>query len=55
MPVQKGKAIFRASLDEDLIVEVKIAAVKAKVQPNAIVDAALRMYLGDAANLERLK
>ena len=55
MPLKKGKCVLRASLDESLILELKIAAVKAKVQPNLIVDAALRLYLGDAANLKRLK
>ena len=55
MPVQKGKAVLRASLDEALIIDLKIAAVKAHIQPNAIVEAALKLFLSDAANLEALK
>ena len=55
MPVREGKAVLRASLDEDLLIQLKIAAVRALVQPNNIVDAALRLFLSDKANLETLK
>ena len=55
MPVREGKAVLRASLDEDLLIQLKIAAVRARVQPNNIVDAALRLFLSDKANLETLK
>lgn len=45
MVIKKGKSILRAALDDDLIIEVKIAAIKAKVNPNKIVEIALRNYL----------
>lgn len=40
MPVQKGKVVLRASLDEALIID--------------LAEAALRLFLSDAANLEAL-
>lgn len=55
MPPKEGRVVLRASLDESLIIELKVAAVKGKVQPNAIVEAALKLYLSDPANLEALK
>ena len=55
MPPKKGKAILRVALDEDLIRQLKIAAIDAHSYPAALVDAALRMYLGDAANLKMVK
>lgn len=47
MPVKKGKAVLRISLDEDLIVQLKITAIQAKSSPASIVDAALRQYLDE--------
>lgn len=55
MSIKQGKAILRAALDEDLIMQLKIAALKTLVNPNMIVDAALRFYLSDACHLESLK
>lgn len=54
MTVKIGKAILRAALEEELIINLKIAAAKAKVTPNAVVDAALRLFLEDEKNLERI-
>ncbi|MGL4618716.1 MAG: hypothetical protein ACRCZS_06605 [Chroococcidiopsis sp.] len=55
MVVKTGKLIFRAALDEEIITEVKVAAAKLGVNPNAIVDAALRKFLSDEQNFEALK
>lgn len=52
MVIKKGKSIFRAALDDDLIIEVKIAALRAKVNPNKIVEIALRNYLNAPDRLE---
>ena len=51
MAAKKGKSVLRAALDDDLIERLKIAAIKLKVHPNALVDAALRAYLNDETNL----
>lgn len=55
MTVKTGKRIFRAALDEELITQVKVAAAKLGVNPNAIADAALRSFLSSENNLEQLK
>ncbi|WP_009630214.1 hypothetical protein [Synechocystis sp. PCC 7509] len=55
MVVKKGKSIFRAALDEELITEVKVAAARIGVNPNAIAEAALRMFLSDEQNIEKIK
>lgn len=55
MPVKKGKAVLRSSLDEELIVQLKIAAIRARVHPNKIVAAALHLYLSDSKYQELLE
>ena len=50
MPVQKGKSILRVALDEALIMELKLAALKTKVSPRDIVAAALRSHLFNLNN-----
>lgn len=52
MSIKQGKAILRSALDEDLIMQLKIAALQTRVNPNVIVDAALRMYLSSPEHLE---
>jgi hypothetical protein len=52
MSIKQGKAILRSALDEDLIMELKITALKTKVNPNVIVDTALRLYLSNPEHLE---
>lgn len=55
MPVKEGKAVLRVSLDEKLIEQLKIAAVKVKLNPHTIVEAALRSFLSEDDNLSTLK
>lgn len=52
MPVKEGKAILRVSLDEELIKQLKIAAIEAGVEPHVIVDEALRNFLSSKQHLE---
>lgn len=52
MPVKSGNEVLRVSLSKDLIKRLKKRAIDRGVQPNKLVDQALRVFLGDESEAE---